>query len=255
MEYNLIKIVSLPHRQDIILNNPPVNILTGALMTELLAALQVASADRALRVVVLRSEGKAWSAGADVGEHLPDKFEAMLDVFGKLCETVRTFPVPTIAAVDGLCLGGGCELACMCDFLIASEKAKFGQPEIKVGVLPPVAASHFGLKYGFSRALEIVLTGDIYSAQDAGRLGLVNQLVPAEGLAEAVDNYAAKFTALSAVVLRTAKAAALTGLDYSGKYVLQVVDDIYRRQLMAASDAVEGLNAFLEKRPPNWKDR
>ena len=255
MEFKFIQSAFLPHRLDITINNPPVNILTGAMMKEMVAVLKDAADDPHLRVVVLKGEGKAWSAGADVSEHLPDKFSAMLEVFGELCELVRTFPVPTIAAVDGLCLGGGCEVAAMCDFIVASERAKFGQPEIKVGVIPPVACAYFARKYGLGRAAEIILTGDVYSAADAFRLGLVTRLVPVESFAAEVDAFAGKFTALSGAVLRLAKQALQVGLKRKREDSLEMVDSIYREQLMGTKDAVEGLTAFLEKRRPDWADK
>lgn len=254
MEYKFIEIKAVDHRLDIIIDNPPVNILTGAVMKEMIDVLNYSANVKAYRVVVLKGEGKAWSAGADVGEHLPGKYEEMLEVFGELCELVRTYPVPTIAVVDGLCLGGGCEVAAMCDFIIATDRAKFGQPEIKVGVLPPVACAHFPRKYGWGNALEIILTGDVYSAQDAHKLGLVRKVVSVEEFNDAVDAYAAKFTSNSGAVLRIAKQAAIAGLDITPKEAADTVDDIYRNRLMKTHDAVEGLQAFLGKRKPDWKD-
>lgn len=255
MEYKFLKIESKPNRLDLVLNNPPVNILTGGVMTELIAALRAAADDRSIRAVVLRSEGKAWSAGADVTEHLPGKFEAMLDVFGELCELTRTFPVPTVAAVDGLCLGGGCELALMCDFALASSRAKFGQPEIKVGVFPPEACAHFATKVGWANAMEVILTGDVFGAEESLGLGLAARVYPVESFTEEVDRFVARLTANSGSVLRTAKKAALEGMRLSPELAAQESDRIYRRELMATADAVEGLQAFVEKRTPVWSNR
>ena len=255
MGYRFIKVEAGPHRLDVTISNPPVNILTGEVMKELIEALKGASGDKSCRAVVLKGEGKAWSAGADVGEHMPDKFEAMLDVFGELCELVRTHPIPTVAAVDGLCLGGGCEVAGLCDFVIASERAKFGQPEIKVGVLPPAACAHFARKFGLGNALEIVLTGDVFDAETSRRMGLVTRVVPVDGFDAAVDEFVARLTGNSGVVLRLTKRAALEGLELKSEDAAKRVDDIYRRELMSTRDAVEGLKAFLDKRQAEWKDK
>ncbi len=254
MGYRFIKVEAGHHRLDVIISNPPVNILTGAVMGELIDALKTAADDKSIRAVVLRGEGKAWSAGADVSEHLPDKFEAMLDVFGELCELVRTYPIPTVAAVDGSCLGGGCEVAAMCDFIIASQRAKFGQPEIKVGVLPPAACAHFARKYGLGAALEIILTGDVFDAESSCELGLVTRIVPVDGFDAAVDEFVAKLTGSSGEVLRLTKRAALEGLERRSEEAAEKVDEIYRKELMTTRDAVEGLKAFLEKRQTEWKD-
>lgn len=255
MDYQFIKPEPRPHRLDITLNNPPVNIITGAVMKELSATLEVAAQDHSLRVAVLKGVGKAWSAGADVAEHLPGKFEEMLDLFGELCERVRTFPVPTIAAVDGLCLGGGCEVARMCDFVIASERAKFGQPEIKVGVIPPVACAHFPARLGWSKALEVILSGDVFDARSALRLGLADKVAPVDVFAEEVDAFACRFASHSAAVLKCAKRAVHVGQSRAPGAAALEVDWIYRKELMGTSDAVEGLNAFLAKRTPDWLDR
>jgi len=254
MDFKFIKTERKPHRLDITIDNPPVNILTGAVMKELIQVLKSEADDKAYRVVVLMGEGKAWSAGADVSEHLPDSFSEMLDVFGELCELIRTYPIPIIAAVNGLCLGGGCEVAAMCDFIIASNRAKFGQPEIKVGVFPPAALAHFVRKYGYSNAMEIILSGDVFDAETSQRLGLVTKLVNIEHFEIEVDQFVERFTGHSRAVLALSKEAAHRGMELKANYAAQQVDAIYRNRLMKTHDAVEGLNAFLDKRPAKWKD-
>ncbi|MCF7811622.1 enoyl-CoA hydratase/isomerase family protein [bacterium] len=254
MDYKFIKTEEHPHRLDIIIDNPPVNILTGEVMKEMIHLLRATCNNKDYRVVVLKGAGKAWSAGADVSEHLPGKFQDMLKVFGELCEFLREYQIPTVAAVNGLCLGGGCEVAAMCDFIVASEKAKFGQPEIKVGVFPPAAGAHFARKYGINAALEIILTGDVFNAETAKHMGLVTQVVPVETFDEEVDKFVGRITCNSRVVLRHAKRAVLRALELKPKDAAKKVDEIYADQLMSSQDAAEGLNAFLEKRQPEWKD-
>jgi len=255
MDYKFVKLEQKPHRLDITLNNPPVNILTGAVMGELITVLREAAHDQSLRVVVLKGEGKAWSAGADVSEHLPNRFRQMLDTFTELCELVRAYPIPMVAAVHGNCLGGGCEVACLCDFVLASETARFGQPEIKVGVFPPAACAHFSRRIGLGRALEVVLTGDLYDAETARQMGLVTRVFPADKFAEEVDAFVAKLTANSGAVLRLAKHATIEAMNHRADKGARLVAEIYREQLMQTSDAAEGLGAFLEKRKADWKDR
>ncbi|MBC8465868.1 enoyl-CoA hydratase/isomerase family protein [bacterium] len=255
MEYKFIRTETRDHRFDILINNPPMNILTGAVMQEIIQVLEAIKEDKQYRAVVFSGEGKAWSAGADVSEHLPGSFDQMLKVFGKLCELVRSFPIPTFAAVNGLCLGGGCELAAMCDFIIASEKAKFGQPEIKVGVFPPVALAHFAWKYGYCNAMEIILTGDVFDASRSEELGLVNHLVPVENFNENVDKFVSRFTSNSGAVLRSSKKAGLLSLAHTPLESAEFINEIYSKELMSTSDSVEGLNAFLERRKPEWKDK
>jgi len=255
MDCKYLIIEQKPHRLDITLNHPPVNILTGAVMWELTAALDAAAGNETLRAVVIKGEGKAWSAGADVSEHLPGKFEEMLDVFCGLCEKIRTFPIPTIAAVDGLCLGGGCEVALMCDFVLASARAKFGQPEIKVGVFPPAACAHFASKIGWQNAMQVILTGEVFPAEEAVKLEMATRLFPIESFNAEVDAFASRLTSNSAAVLRAAKRAALVGISRAPEAASTEVDRMYRCELMETADAVEGLKAFLEKRPVEWKDK
>ena len=254
MDYQFIKIEKQQHRMDIILNNAPVNILTGEVMLELIDVLKTGLEDKSLRVVVLKGHGKAWSAGADVGEHLPENFVNMLAIFGELCWRVRTYPVPMIAAVHGICLGGGCELAALCDFIIAGESAKFGQPEIKVGVIPPAACAHYARKYGLGTALEIILTGDTFDAATFHKMGVVKKVVADRELDNAVDQFVSRIIGNSGEILRIAKTATLKAIRRSPKKAGEKVDEIYHDKLMKTHDAVEGLNAFLQKRNPDWKD-
>jgi cyclohexa-1,5-dienecarbonyl-CoA hydratase len=162
--------------------------------------------------------------------------------------------VPSIAVVNGSALGGGCELALYCDMVITTEKAKFGQPEIQVGVFPPIAALVFPRMIGRKKALELILSGDIISAQDALSLGLINKIVPEASLAEEVNGFIDKFKKLSGIVLKLTKEATLAGLNDDMDQGLKAIEKIYLDRLMKTSDAIEGLKAFLDKRKPTWKD-
>ena len=162
--------------------------------------------------------------------------------------------VPSIAVVNGSALGGGCELALYCDMVIATEKAKFGQPEIQVGVFPPIAALVFPRMIGRKKALELILSGDVIGAQEALALGMVNKIVPEASLVEEVNGFIEKFKKLSGIVLKLTKEAALVGLNDDMDQGLKAIEKIYLNRLMKTNDAIEGLKAFLEKRKPTWKD-
>jgi cyclohexa-1,5-dienecarbonyl-CoA hydratase len=138
--------------------------------------------------------------------------------------------------------------------VIATEKAKFGQPEIQVGVFPPIAALVFPRMIGRKKALELILSGDIISAQEALALGLINKIVPETSLVEEVNGFIGKFKKLSGIVLKLTKEATLTGLNDDMDQGLKAIEKIYLDRLMKTNDAIEGLKAFLDKRKPTWKD-
>ena len=162
---------------------------------------------------------------------------------------------PTVGVIRGSVLGGGCEVAIFCDMIIASENTKLGQPEIKVGVYPPIAAFILPRLIGRKKALELLLTGDVIDAQEACRLGLVNQVVADDKLEEAADAFVARLSSLSGAVLKLTKKAIYQGVDGDFKDVLAKIEDIYLNEVMKTEDANEGLSAFLEKRAPSWKNR
>jgi cyclohexa-1,5-dienecarbonyl-CoA hydratase len=160
-----------------------------------------------------------------------------------------------VAGVRGAALGGGAELATFCDVVIASEDATIGQPEVKVGVFPPVAALHYPRRIGVARTLALLMSGEVLSAGEAQRLGLVDRVVPRDALADAVDAQVARFHAQSAPVLRLTKRAVLESLGLPFEQALSGLEDLYHYELMTTADAEEGLRAFVEKRKPIWRDR
>lgn len=241
----------------LVLNRPPLNVLNIAMMREISAALEELSEDPSLKVLIFEAaEGsKAFSAGVDVSEHTADMVEEMIDTFHHIFRLLDATDVPTVAVVGGAALGGGCELALFCDMVIASEKASFGQPEIQVGVLPPIAAVALPGIIGPKKTYELVLTGDRIRAAEAKNLGLVNRVVPPQELAATVSELAAKLSGLSAAVLRvTKRAVKLSGVGRFAE-ALAAVEELYLGPLMDTEDAHEGLAAFMEKRAPVWKDR
>jgi cyclohexa-1,5-dienecarbonyl-CoA hydratase len=239
------------------LNKPPFNVLDIAMMREINAALEGLGDDTGVKVLVFEAaEGsKAFSAGVDVSEHTADKVDEMIEVFHRIFRLLDALEIPTVAIVGGAALGGGCELVLFCDMVIASEKASFGQPEIQVGVIPPIAVVALPGIIGPKKALEMVLIGDRIRAAEAERLGLVNKVVPPEELQAAADEFVGKLARLSGAVLRLTKRAVRVGSVGSFADGLAAVEELYLGPLMATEDAHEGLAAFMEKRAPAWKDR
>jgi cyclohexa-1,5-dienecarbonyl-CoA hydratase len=236
------------------LNRPPLNVLNIDMMEEINTYFEGLLREKSLKLLVIQAAGKAFSAGVDVGEHLGDLVYKMIEVFHRMFRMMDALKVPSISVVNGSALGGGCELAVYCDMVIATEKAKFGQPEIQVGVFPPIAALAFPRMMGRKKALELILSGDVIGAQEAFALGMVNKIVPETSLAEEVNGFIEKFRKLSGIVLKLTKEATLAGLNDDMDKGLEVIEKIYLDRLMKTNDAIEGLKAFLDKRKPAWKD-
>ncbi|OGP96849.1 MAG: hypothetical protein A2157_03410 [Deltaproteobacteria bacterium RBG_16_47_11] len=236
------------------LNRAPLNVLNIEMMKEVNTYFEGLMKEKRLKLLVLQAVGKAFSAGVDVGEHLGDLVNKMIEVFHKMFRLMDALKVPSIAVVNGAALGGGCELALYCDMVIATERAKFGQPEIQVGVFPPIAALIFPRIIGRKKAMELILSGDTISAQEALSLGLINKIVPEASLAQEVEVFIGKFTKLSGVILKMTKEAALAGLNDDMDKGLKAIEKIYLDRAMKTHDALEGLKAFLEKRKPTWKN-
>jgi cyclohexa-1,5-dienecarbonyl-CoA hydratase len=235
-------------------SHPPLNILTRAVLSDFRAALAEAAGDPTLRVLLVTAAGKHFSAGADVGEHLPGRFEALIPEFIETIAALDGFPVPVVAAVQGRCLGGGFELVQAADLVMAGEGAVFGQPEIALGVLPPAACALLPALAGAQAAAALVYTGDPLSAVEAQRVGLVWRVVPDADLERAALELASRIARHSAAALRLAKRA-LRGDHASQRTALRTAEALYVTEVMATGDAVEGLEAFVEKREPRWAHR
>jgi cyclohexa-1,5-dienecarbonyl-CoA hydratase len=236
------------------LNRAPLNVLNIEMMEEINTYLAGLMKEKSLKLLVIQAVGKAFSAGVDVGEHMGDMVFKMIEVFHRMFRLMDGLKVPSLAVVNGSALGGGCEIALYCDLVIATEKAKFGQPEIQVGVIPPIAALIFPRMIGRKKAMELILSGETISAHEALTMGLVNKVVPDATLAEEANGWIEKFKKLSGIVLKLAKEATLAGLNDDMDKGLRSIEKIYLDRLMKTHDAAEGLKAFLEKRKPNWKD-
>jgi len=239
----------------ITLNHPPVNIMDIPTMREINVALESLQDDDEIKAVLFGATGNAFCAGVDVKDHTADKVAEMVEVFHRIFRLMWSLDVPTVAAVNGAALGGGCELVTFCDMVIASERATFGQPEIQVGVYPPVAAVTFPRLMPYMKAMELLLTGGVIDAREAERLGIVNKVVPVESFEAEVASFVGKLTSLSSVVLRLTKRATLQGLTLGFEEALALSEDLYLNQLMKTEDSTEGLQAFMEKRKPVWKGK
>ncbi|MCI2429787.1 enoyl-CoA hydratase/isomerase family protein [Candidatus Acetothermia bacterium] len=240
----------------VILHRPPLNVLGIADLRELSQALERLREDPA-KIVVLAAEGKVFSAGVDIKDHTAEKVREMIAAVHEVFAQLWALPQPTVCVVQGAALGGGMELATACDFVIASENAQFGQPEIKVGVFPPIACLLLPRLLPWPKAMELILTGEAISAQEAQRLGLVNRVASAEQLDPEAKAFIEKLTSLSGPVLKLSKRATLCGFKerWEWEEALAEIERLYLDELMNLEDAQEGLQAFLEKRKPQWRER
>ena len=238
----------------ITLQRGDLNVLNIAMMEEINSALGSLKSGSDLKAVVIRASGKAFSAGVDVSEHTAELVDKMIGTFHRMFRLLDKMECPTIALVQGAALGGGCELACFCDMVVARERAKFGQPEIKVGVFPPVAAAGFP-QYGFLKKMyELLLIGETITAEQAQTFGLVNTVFPKDGFEESCREWLDKMISNSGAILRLTKKAIRAGQGRPFADALTSVEQIYLKEMMATKDAHEGLSAFLEKRKPKWVD-
>jgi len=231
---------------------PKHNVFNIEMMNEFNAILKEIPKDNDLKCVVLLGEGKSWCAGVDVGDHKPDMVHDMIATFNRSFELINAIEVPTIAAVHGACLGGGMEYAIACDIVIAGKCAKFGQPEVKLGFLPPYAAIRLPRLVGPAKAIEVCTTGRIYSADEACSIGFISQVVDDDKFAEALDKLIGELKTNSPLILRLNKRAVRENLGLDFKTSLQQVSDLFLNTLMKTKDTLEGIKSFEEKRRPDW---
>ncbi|UCB44078.1 MAG: enoyl-CoA hydratase/isomerase family protein [Dehalococcoidales bacterium] len=238
------------------INRPPVNVINYETLTEINTALEKLREDEEIKVVLIRGSGnRAFCAGVEVKDHLGEMMPKMMAEFEKMFRLLRNLGKPSIAVVNGAALGGGCELVAGCDMAIASEKAEFGQPEIRLGGLAPAAAGLFSRLMGEKRAFELILVGENISAIEAERIGLVNKVVPEEELKSAADKLASKFlekSGLSIKLVRDAFYQCSDATDFDK--AIQKGTELGIKT-WETEDGQEGLKSFLEKRPPVWKNR
>jgi len=240
----------------ITMDRPPLNVLDIALLRELDAVLTACAEDTEIDVMVIQGAGqRAFSAGVDIRDHTPEKVPEMLEVVHGVIHKLFMVPQVTLALVRGVCLGGGCELATSCDFVIASEDSSFATPEIHVGCYPPVALARFSSLIGYHRAAEMILTGRTFSAQEALAMGLINRVFPGDQLEGELKSLLEELLGKSGAVLRIALKG-LRELSLKGfADALRRSEDLYCTELLHTEDVEEGIRAFLEKRKPQWMHR
>jgi enoyl-CoA hydratase len=228
------------------------------LRQEVIAALDEARIDDNVHMVVITGAGRAFSAGADITEW-PRMYpmDIIKDFHGarSFYSIMRQIPKPVIAMVNGYALGGGCEAVMACDIVIASDKAKFGQPEVKIGIIPGGGGTQVLPRLiGEKRAKELIMTGDFITAQEALQMGMINKVVPAEKLLETTQEMIGKLKAQSPVTLRFCKLAVNKSLEMGLTEGLKSEQDIFAL-CFSTEDQKEGAKAFLEKRKPNYKGK
>ncbi len=240
---------------EISLGPGPANILTAQMMREISSQLKEDEKNPHKKLIVFTGEGKHFSFGASVEEHKPGQVNDMLPAFHNFINDIISCPVPTLAQVSGLCLGGAFEMVLACTFIYADETAKFGVPEIQLGVFPPVACVLLPLKCGEVISSEIILTGRQFSAGELHNLGLINRVVEKDQLGEAVSGfYEKELLPKSASSIRMAHRGCRTVIAAQYNDLIGRLESLYLGDLMDTADAVEGINSFLEKRKPEWKD-
>jgi cyclohexa-1,5-dienecarbonyl-CoA hydratase len=235
---------------------PPLNVFNIEMMREIAKAIGESNQREIVAIVFDADKNcRAFSAGVAVEDHVQDTIFQMLDAFHSIFRVLEQAAKPTIALIDGAALGGGCELVAACDIVIASDRSRFGQPEIKLGVFPPVAAVLLPRVIGERRARELILTGEIIDAVEAGRLGLCNHVVPGAHLEPKLLEVLAKLRELSGTSLSYARQSLDLGRGRSIEDALSEQENIYLHELMKTQDANEGVKAFMEKRKAIWRHR
>jgi cyclohexa-1,5-dienecarbonyl-CoA hydratase len=237
----------------ITLHNPPLNVIDIRMMEELSRSLAELESQPRVSVLVIRGDGKAFSAGVDIAAHTPDKVEEMLSKFHAVIRALVATKKVTVSSIHELCLGGGAELAMLCDLAYTSEDAEWGFPEIRLGCYPPVACTALAALVGQKRAAEMILTGRSISGREAAEIGLATRAVPGAQLTSAVDACVSQLLHLSPAALGIAKKASYAWDSMHFDKGLARAEKIYFEELMKTSDALEGIRAFLEKRSPKWR--
>ncbi len=238
----------------IVLNRPKHNVFNIDMMEELTQLLAQLNDDNELKCVVIAAQGASWCAGVEVSDHKPELAPEMIRVFDALLKQIHALAVPSIAAVHGACLGGGMEVAIACDMIVASRAAIFGQPEIKLGFLPPYAAVRLPHLVGPSKAIEICTTGRRYSAEAVYNMGLVAELLEVETFEEGLTKLIKEIGHCSPLIIRLNKKAVNLHLGLDINAAMESVSDLFLNQLMKTEDTLEGIKSFEEKRRPEWKN-
>lgn len=239
----------------ITLSRPEHNLLNEAMLREIADGVTFAGERDDIKLIVLDSGCKVFCGGIDVGEYTSQRVFQMLDAFHAAFSGMLETGKPVLCVVNGPAIGGGAELAAFGDLVIATPKARFAQPEITIGMFPPLASTILPFLVGPKTALELVLTGEAVTAERALELGLVNRLVPEAQLEKTVEDTIARITGHSGPILTMAKKAILGGMGMSLRDGLKHSMNIFLNELYRLEDSQEGIRALVEKRKPSWKNR
>jgi cyclohexa-1,5-dienecarbonyl-CoA hydratase len=232
--------------------NPPLNVIDLQMALELHQALAEAESQPNISVIILEGDARAFSAGVDIKAHLPEHIREMLTSFHAVIRAIVASRKVTIAAVCGACLGGGAELAAVCDMVYTARDASWGFPEVRLGCYPPVAAVALPMLVGQKRATELILTGRQVSGDEAVAIGLATRSARADELEKVIQETLAELGQLSPVALTHAKKALYAWDAIHFDKGLARAEKIYLDELISTADAREGIIAFLDKRPPKW---
>ncbi|MDP6418601.1 MAG: enoyl-CoA hydratase/isomerase family protein [Candidatus Krumholzibacteria bacterium] len=237
------------------LDHPPVNILSQSLMDKLADTLETLASDDSLVALLIRGKGKAFSAGADIGEHEPERAAGMISSFSRLFRNLDSLEIPVLMTVHGAALGAGFELAMMADLLLASESATFGQPEIRLGFFAPIGVVELPALVGRARAMEITCSGKTYAAEELRGMGFPLRVLGESELEEETEKVLKDFRRASSLVMRlnVRTLKKLRGRPF--RESLAEAERVFLEELMSAEDPREGIAAFYEKRRPEWKNR
>jgi cyclohexa-1,5-dienecarbonyl-CoA hydratase len=247
-----IAVDTSPSVARIVLRHAPLNVIDIPMMEELAQTLAEVEARSDISVIVVSGEGRGFSAGVDVAAHVPDKVEVMLCKFHSVIRLLIASKKVTVAAVHGPCLGGGAELAMVCDLVYTTSSAQWGFPEIKLGCYPPVACTALAMLVGQKNAAELILTGGTISGTEAAATGLANRAVAEPELYAAVNRAVAELRRLSPAALAVTKKAFYAWDAMHFDKGLARAEKFYLEELMKTADAHEGIRAFMEKREPKW---
>jgi cyclohexa-1,5-dienecarbonyl-CoA hydratase len=239
----------------ITLDSPPVNIMTAAMMDEIAAALERVQANADLVAVAVAARGKAFSAGADIGEHRPEQVGEMIGSFGAMFRRFDALEVPVVMAVGGAALGAGFELTMMADILLAAESASFGQPEIRLGFFAPVGVAELPALVGRAKAIEITATGRTYSAREMEACGFVSRVVADAELDDALAAVLKDLRKASPLVMRLNVRTLKRTRSLPFAAALDHAEQVFLGELMTSEDPVEGIESFYAKRRPEWRNR
>jgi len=252
----MIKIQKEEYITRITFSKPPLNIFNIEDLLNLGKVLRELNNQENLKLIIIDSDQKVFSAGVNAADHTQENIVKMLSAFHEVFYAMLDLEIPTMSLVRSACLGGGCEIALFCDFVIASENAVFSQPEIKLGCFPPVSLIHLSQLIGDKKALELILTGNKLSAKEAAQLGLINHACKEEEFEEKSLEFIKSIVSNSPSVMRTTLKA-YKNINYKSaiKENLVKAEKIYLEELMQLEDTKEGIQSFLEKRPPVWKNR